>query len=65
MQEYLPYILYSMPFAVALFVLVRNPKSTADAIEEIEEAPVIDEEDQLIEEVRSRPLRRPYASYRM
>ena len=59
------YGLYALPFVVAAYVLIRAKllewKAARDA--DIIERPILDEDDSLVEEVRSQPIQRRYISY--
>ena len=60
---YIPYILYAAPFVVAAFVLMKawlDERRVEDAEEIVEFMP---SDDPMIEELRSKPMRRTYVSY--
>ena len=59
------YGLYALPFIVAAFVLIRAKllewKAARDA--DVIERPILEEDDPLMDEVRSQPMPRRYISY--
>lgn len=69
MSEYLPYLpyaLYACPFVVAAIVLVKAKVAGPRAeVAEDGDVEVMTPQDQLVHEVRSRPIHRQYVSYGM
>ncbi len=63
--QYFFYALYASPFVVAAYVLIRAKllewKAARDS--DIIERPIVDEDDPLMDEVRSQPVQRRYISY--
>ena len=63
MSEYLPLILYTVPFVVAAAILTRAQLEKLCPEPEVDDKSVVTRDDPMVEEVRSHPIRRPYISY--
>lgn len=63
MSVYTPFIFYAIPFVVAAGVLIRALIEKLRPTPNVDEKPVFTDDDPMLEELRSRPIQRPYISY--